>query len=50
MPVVDKHAGYDLAEQMLYITDAYLVYLGEQLQSFNNDGQYFGLNLKKAYF
>ena len=47
MPVVDKHAGYDIAEQMLNIADAYLVDLGEQLQSFNNDGQYFGLNIKK---
>ena len=50
MPVVDKHAGYDIAEQVLNIADAYLVDLGEQLQSFNNDGQYFCLNIKKHIF
>ena len=52
MSVVDKHAGYDMAEQMLNIADAYLIWsdLGEQLQSFNIDGQYFGLNIKKSIF
>ena len=50
MPVVDKHGGRDIAEQMLKIAETYLDDLGEQLQAFNNDGQYFGLNVAKHIF
>ena len=50
MPVVDKHGGREIAEQMLQIAECYLVDLSEQLQAFNNDGQYFGLNVKKHIF
>ena len=48
MPVVTKPSGLDIAEQMLKIAEAYLVDLEEQLQAFNNDGQYFGLNVEKT--
>ena len=35
---------------MLKIAEAYLVDLEEQLQAFNNDGQYFGLNVEKHVY
>ena len=50
MPVVTKHSGHDIAEQMLKIAEAYLVNLEEQLQALNNDGQYFGLNVEKHIY
>ena len=50
MPIVSKHAGVDIAEQILNIAEKFLDDLDEQLQAFNNDGQYFGLNLSKHVF
>ena len=50
MPIVDKHGGKEIAEQMIKVAESYLADLGEQLQAFNNDGQYFGLNIKKHVF
>ena len=50
MPIVYKHGGLEIAEQMIKIAEAYLVNLGEQLQALNNDGQYVGLNIKKHFF
>ena len=50
MPIVDKHGGRDIAEQMIKTAESYLEDLGEQLQAFNNDGQYFGLNVPKNIF
>ena len=35
---------------MIKVAESYLADLGEQLQAFNNDGQYFGLNIKKHVF
>ena len=50
MPIVDKHGGRDIAGQMIKTAESYLEDLGEQLQAFNNDGQYFGLNVAKHIF
>ena len=50
MPVVTKHAGRDIAAQMITIAESYLVDLGEQLQALNNDGQYVSLNVEKHIF
>ena len=50
MPLVTKHSGRDIAEQMLKIAEAYLANLEEQLQALNNDGQYFGLNAEKYIY
>ena len=50
MPVVSKHAGMDIADQMIKIAEAYLVDLGQHLQALNNDGQYFGLNVEKHFY
>ena len=52
MPVVIKHKGHDIMEQMLSIGEKYSENLEEQLQGFNNDGQYAegGLNIKKHFY
>ena len=50
MPVVTRHTGVNIAEQMIKIAVAYLVDQGSQLQAFNNDGEYVSLNVKKHFF
>ena len=52
MPVVKKHKGHDIMEQMLEIAEQKCENLSEQLQAFNNDGQYAesGLNIKKHFY
>ena len=50
MPIVDKHGGKDIAEQMIKVAEVYLGDLAEQVQAFNNDGQYFGFNVKRHVF
>ena len=50
MPVVNKHGGRDIAEQMIKIAESYLSNLEDQLQALNNDGQYFGLNVERHFY
>ena len=52
MPVVTKHSGKDIMEQILSIAEKYSENLVEQLQAFNNDGQYAegGSNIKKHLY
>ena len=50
MPVVNKHGGRDIAEQMIKIAESYLSSLEDQLQALNNDGQYFGLNVERHFY
>ena len=47
MPVTRAHDGHGLAEQILSILDGYIDDVVEQVQTFNHDGQYVHLNIKK---
>ena len=47
MPVARVHDGLGLAKQINSILDGYLDDIEEQVQSFNHDGQYVHLNIKK---